>query len=259
MLIDTHAHLTDERYNGADDIISSMKECNLEKIICVGYDLKSSKDGLELARKNKDIYAAVGVHPSEANDFGADYDLSDELILLAKDPKTVAIGEIGLDYHYDDADKINQDKLLNHQLDIVEKSGLPVIIHLRDAYEDMLKIIKANRHKLRAGGVMHCFSGSKETAMQYVDMGFYISFSGTITFKNSVKAPEIIKAVPKDRLLIETDCPYLAPHPFRGQLNEPKYVLYQALKVAEVLGISIEEAEELTRKNAYSLFTKMQK
>lgn len=257
MLIDSHAHLTDERYGGASEIIASMRTDGLEKIVTVGYDLQSSKQAVSLAEANRDVYAAVGFHPSETGKI-TDGDLG-EILALSRRDKTVAVGEIGLDYYYDDTDRPTQLKCLEAQLDVVDRSGLPVIFHIRDAYADMLDVLTRNRHKLRAGGVAHCFSGSLETAKIYLDMGLYISFSGSITFKNAVKFPEIIRAVPSDRILVETDCPYLTPVPFRGKLNYPAYVKYQAEKIAEVRGETVSAVEEYTRENTYRLFSKMKR
>ncbi len=257
MLIDTHAHLTDERYGGAADIINNMRADGLERIIAVAYDLKSSKKSLEIARNNEDVYCAVGVHPSDAQKLTSDPRA--ELLELSRDPKCVAIGEIGLDYYYPDTDRDAQKKWLNLQLEMVKESGLPVCFHVRDSYEDMLEIIKANRNNIVSGAVLHCFSGSLETAKQYVDMGYYISFSGSITFKNAKKFYDIVPALPMDRILIETDCPYLAPTPHRGETNYPRYVRLQAEKIAEMRGMDVDEVIAATTENAYRIFTKMKR
>ena len=171
----------------------------------------------------------------------------------------MAIGEIGMDYFYPETDRDKQIYWLEKQLDVVLKSGLPVCFHVRDAYEDMDKVLSRNADKLRNGVVMHCFSGSKETAQKYVDMGFYISFSGSVTFKNAKKFYDIVPVVPLDRILIETDCPYLTPHPHRGETNYPRFVRFQAEKIAEILGLSFEEVEKITTDNAYRIFTKMKR
>lgn len=256
-MIDSHAHLTDERFD-AKQIIADMPSDGLKKIITVGYDIKSSEECVSLAEANADVYAAVGVHPADADKVD-DAQLRRLAELLDRE-KTVALGEIGLDYFYEDnPPREVQRRALIMQLQLAEQSGLPTVFHLRDAYPDMEKIISENLSKLKGGAVMHCFSGSLETMRFYAERGFYISFSGSITFKNAVKFPEIIRAVPRDRLLIETDCPYLTPHPFRGQLNYPRYVRYQAMKIAEILGESVEEIERITEENAFSLFTKMRR
>ena len=257
MLIDTHAHLTDERYGGGQAIIDSMPEDGLEKIITVGYNLESSLRCLEIARRNKNVYCAVGVHPSDAQELTSDP--CEQLLQLSKDDKCVAIGEIGLDYFYPETDREKQIYWLEKQLDVVLKSGLPICFHVRDAYEDMDKVLAKNADKLKNGVVMHCFSGSRETAQKYVGMGFYISFSGSVTFKNAKKFYDIVPVVPLDRILIETDCPYLTPHPHRGETNYPRFVRFQAEKIAEILGLSFDEVAAITTDNAYRIFTKMKR
>jgi TatD DNase family protein len=230
---------------------------NLDKIITVGYDMPSSCFSVKLSEKHKDVYATVGVHPSDIKKM-KDGDTA-ELLTLCAHPKTVAFGEIGLDYHYDNADPKQQQHWLLRQLDAVEQSGLPTVIHLRDAYEDMQKLVKQNIGKFRAPAVLHCFSGSLQTAQFYLSLGFYISFTGVITYPNAHKFTDIIRAVPRDRLLIETDCPYLTPQAKRGQLNYPAYVVFVAEKIAETLNLPLAEVAEITRQNAYNLFTKMKK
>lgn len=257
MLIDTHAHLTDQRFGGAQEIISNMRADGLERIISVGYDMPSSLGGLEIAENNDAVYCAVGYHPSETGKFTAAD--NETLLKAAGSEKCAAIGEIGLDYHYDDTDKKTQGRVLGNMADLAEASGLPVIFHIRDAYEDMYAFVKSNRSKFKAGGVVHCFSGSRETAKLYVDMGFYISFTGSITFKNAVKFEDIIRSLPPERILVETDCPYLAPVPHRGETNYPRFVRHQAEKIAQILNREYEEIERLTTNNAYALFTKMRR
>lgn len=254
MLIDTHAHLTDVKYGGAREIIDNMEQDGLERIIAVGFNEFTSAYSVKIAEENEKIFAAVGVHPSDAATAGQGYlgALSD----LCDSDKCVAIGEIGLDYHYEDTDKRAQHRVLCEQLELVREKKLPAVFHVRDAYGDFYDIISKHRDCVTAGAVMHCFSGSKETALIYADMGFYISFSGSITFKNS-KAGEIISALPLERILIETDCPYLAPVPHRGEINYPKYVRCQAEKIAEIRGVSVEEIIKITRDNAYRAFAKM--
>ncbi|MCL2675649.1 MAG: TatD family hydrolase, partial [Firmicutes bacterium] len=181
----------------------------------------------------------------------------DELLALSKHPKCVAIGEIGLDYHYDDADPQLQQYWFLRQLEVVEQSGLPTIIHLRDADGDMQKIVKVNRARFKAPAVLHCFSGSVESAAFYLSQGFYISFAGVITYQNARRYADIVRSIPKGRLLIETDCPYLTPEPFRGRLNVPAHIKFVAAKAAEYLSVTEDEVAEITRENAYRLFTKM--
>ena len=255
MLIDTHAHLTDSRYDGAESIISSMRADGLEKIITVGYDVESSAECVKIAEEHKDVYCAVGVHPSDAQKLSSDP--CERLLKLSRSPKCAAIGEIGLDFFSPVTDLEKQLYWLDRQLEMAGESGLPVCFHVRDAYEDMLRAVKRNISNLKNGAVMHCFSGSLETALTYLDMGFYISFSGSVTFKNAKKFYDIIPALPLDRILVETDCPYLTPHPHRGELNYPRFVRFQAEKIAEIRDMDYAEVERITTENAYRAFPKL--
>lgn len=257
MLIDTHAHLTDERYGGAREIIDNMLADGLERIITVGYDMQSSRECRRIAEENERIYFDAGVHPSDSQRLTADP--VEELVGLASHPKCVAIGEIGLDYHYDDTDRKTQIYWLERQLEAAEETGLPVCCHVRDAYEDFETVARRNLGKLSGGAVLHCYSGSKETAEKFVDLGFYVSFSGSVTFSNAKKFYDIVPVVPRDRILIETDCPYLAPVPYRGTTNYPRYVRKQAEKIAEILGEDYAAVERMTTENAYRIFGKMKR
>lgn len=257
MLIDTHAHLTDERYGGAREIIDNMTADGLERIITVGYDMESSSECKRIAESNAAIYFDAGVHPSDSQRLTSDP--ADELVALCADPKCVAVGEIGLDYHYDDTDRKTQIYWLERQLEVVDQTGLPVCFHVRDAYEDFETVIRRNLGKLKGGAVLHCYSGSKETAEKFVDLGFYVSFSGSVTFSNAKKFYDIVPVVPRDKILIETDCPYLAPVPYRGKTNYPRYVRKQAEKIAEILDEDYAAIERLTTDNAYRIFPKMQR
>lgn len=257
MLIDTHAHLTDERYGGAREIIDDMTADGLERIITVGYDMESSRECKRIAESNAAIYFDAGVHPSDSQRLSADP--ADELVALCADPKCVAVGEIGLDYHYDDTDRKTQIYWLERQLEVVDQTGLPACFHVRDAYEDFETVIRRNLGKLKGGAVLHCYSGSKETAEKFVDLGFYVSFSGSVTFSNAKKFYGIVPVVPRDKILIETDCPYLAPVPYRGKTNYPRYVRKQAEKIAEILDEDYAEIKRLTTDNAYRIFPKMQR
>ena len=253
MLIDTHAHLTDEQFD-CKEIIKNMRADGLERIVTVGYDVASSKECARIARENADVFCAVGVHPNDSQELTRDP--CEELYALATDKqnKVVAIGEIGLDYHYDGTEREVQKKWMARQIELASEVGLPPAFHIRDAYEDMFAVMKDCESHLKASGIMHCYSGSKQVALQLSQKyDFYFSFSGAITFKNAYKFPEIIKALPKDRLLIETDCPYLTPHPFRGKLNMPAYVHYTAGRMAEILEMDYLEVVELTSNNAKRL------
>lgn len=254
-MIDSHAHLNDERYD-VDRIVGDMKKDGLSKIVVVGFDMPSSYRAHELAARYDELYCAVGVHPDDC--LGLSDGQIEELVELCAHPKTVAFGEIGLDYHHD-TDREVQKEALIRQLKAVKRTGLPAVFHLREAYLDMDKILLQYGDCLTGGAVMHCFSGSRESAIKYLDMGMYISFSGAITFRNAVRCEEVIKAVPLDRMLIETDCPYLTPVPHRGEVNYPAYVKYQAQRIADVLGRAAEEIEEITEQNAYNIFKKMKR
>lgn len=258
MLIDTHAHVNDPVYKGElPRMLENMQDEGLERIVCVGTNEQTSRESIAFAETYERVYATVGVHPSDTGKVSADY--IEVLEKLSEHKKCVAIGEIGLDYHYEDTDKKTQAKRLIEQLELANRVELPVVFHVRDAFGDFNDILKAYGKVLRAGGIMHCYSGSRELAEEYVKMGFYVSFSGSITFKNNRKAEEVIAAVPLDRILAETDCPYLTPEPHRGKLNYPAYVAYQVKKIAEVKGLLYENAERILTENAYSAFPRLSK
>lgn len=262
MLIDTHVHLTDSRYDqlspdfaglSVADIIKNMSSDGLARMISIGYDVSSSEASKKIAQANDYIYFAAGIHPSESAKTTAE-DLA-KIEELCKAEKCVAIGEIGLDYHYDDTDKPSQLSILIAQMQIAKRHNLPVIFHVRDAAGDMMKIIKENLGLLPQRGVMHCYSGSLEDAREYIKMGFYISFSGSLTFKNAVNLQGVAVALPRDKVLIETDCPYLAPTPNRGKTNYPSYVSLTAIKLAELWQTTLAEVAKITTENAQKLFT----
>ena len=231
-----------------DAVLARAREAGVLAMVNVGFDADSSADGVHLAEEQPDVFAAVGVHPHDA-DTVDDYILS-YLEDLSANPRVVAIGEIGLDFYRNLSPRRAQEEDFVKQLALAEKVGLPVIIHDRDAHRRVIEILKSEG---ASNGVMHCFSGDVNLARQALDLGFYISFAGPITY-NGKKAGEIIKKMPPDRLLIETDCPYLTPVPFRGKRNEPAYVRYVLERVAAVLGRPVEEAEALTDENARRLF-----
>lgn len=252
MLIDSHVHLDDERFDGDRDIlINSLKDNGIELVINIGADMDSSMNSIELSKRYDNIYAAIGVHPHSASEMTEK--TLDELRDMAKEDKVIAIGEIGLDYYYDNSPRDIQRKWFREQLELAKELDLPVIIHSRDATKETYDIIKeAQDGTLR--GVLHCFSGSVEVAMEYIKLGFYISIGGTVTFKNARVVREVAEVVSLDRLLIETDCPYLTPEPYRGKRNEPMFVKYVAEKIADIRGISVEELAKLTNKNTKELF-----
>ena len=256
MLIDTHCHLNDEKllYN-ADEIVESFKNDGLESAICVGYDMPSSECAVSLAERFEEIYATVGVHPHDADTL--DDEACQRILELAKNKKVVAIGEIGLDYYYDLSEREVQKSAFAKQIELANQAELPITLHVRDAYEDTRKILFDMKGYIKNGLLLHCYSGSSEYVKIFDKLDAYYAFGGAITFKNAKHNLESLAVVPKDRLLLETDCPYMPPVPFRGKTNEPKYVSLVAQKAAQVLGMSVEEMEEITTQNAKRLFTRM--
>ncbi len=246
MLIDSHAHLLDERLvESIPEILAQYPINDIELSIEIGADMSSSKGAVLLAEKYDNIYATVGLHPEFA-ERATDNDI-EELRLLAQNDKVVAIGEIGLDYHYD-YDKTAQKSLLIKQILLADTLQLPVVIHLRDAYQDMESVFTKYKDYIKNVVLLHCYSGSKEMIDRFAFLDPYYAFGGSITFKNNNRA-EVIRAVKKDRLLLETDSPYLTPVPFRGKTNNPNYLKYIAERMAQDLGISYEEVANLTYQN----------
>lgn len=257
MIIDTHAHLNDEIYSDLQDIITEMPNNNLDKIVCASASANGSKKSLQLANDNKNLYAMLGVHPD--NSFEYNNDFEDFLIKNSDNPKVVAIGEIGLDYHYQDYDKNLQQEVFIQQLKVANKVNLPVVIHVRDAYEDLLNILKSNKNLLTNGGIIHCYSGSYEVAIEFLKLGFHIAFGGVLTFKNAKKSVEVASKLPLDKLVVETDCPWLCPDPHRGERNEPKYINFVVQKLADIKQISKDNLEKILLENTYRVFPKLQK
>ena len=251
-LFDSHCHLDDERFD-ADraETIDRVQAGGVQRCVCVGSDLPSSKRCIALADAYDFIYAAAGVHPHEAKDAPADY--LDRLKALLAHPKVVALGEIGLDYYYDLSPRDTQRRVMEEQIDLALETDMPVIFHIRDAHGEMLERLKTRGGRLPAG-VIHCCSASAEVVREYLKMGFYISFAGPITFKNAAAPVAASQAVPLDRLLIETDSPYLTPVPLRGRRNEPTYVRYVLEKQAEIHGVDPETLAEITFRNACALY-----
>ena len=251
-LIDTHAHLEMPQFDGdRDEVIKRTVESGISLIIDVGSDLKGSRTALELARRYDFIYASAGIHPHEVK--GVTIETYKEIRELLSDPKVVAVGEIGLDYYKDYSPRDIQQREFINQIRIAKEFKKPVIVHSRDAREDTLKILKDEKVS-EIGGIMHCFSGDEEMARRCMDMGFYISFAGPVTYPNADKLRKVVKSIPTNRLLTETDCPYLAPQQMRGKRNEPAYVRYVAEKIAEVKGLSLEDIERIIELNVYNLF-----
>ncbi|QKJ38686.1 MULTISPECIES: TatD family hydrolase [Bacillus] len=252
MLFDTHAHLNAEQYNeDLEQVIERAKSEKVEKIVVVGFDRPTITRAMELIEEYDFMYAAIGWHPVDAIDM-TDEDLA-WIKELSQHEKVVAIGEMGLDYYWDKSPKDVQKEVFRRQIALAKEVNLPIIIHNRDATEDVVTILK-EEGAAEVGGIMHCFTGSLEIAKACMEMNFYISFGGPVTFKNAKKPKEVVKDIPSDRLLIETDCPYLTPAPFRGKRNEPSYVKYIAEQIAELREISFEELAALTTENAKKVF-----
>jgi TatD DNase family protein len=252
MLFDTHAHLDDDRFkDDQKQVIEQCKEDGVELILNAASNLRSSLESIALAKEYDFIYASVGVHPHDAKSM--DSKTIDVLRDLAANTKVKAIGEIGLDYHYDFSPRDIQKKRFMEQIDLAKQLKLPIIVHDRESHGDIMDIF----HKMNVsgmGGVLHSFSGSVETARECLKLGFYLSISGPLTFKNNVKTVEVVREIPLDMLLIETDSPYLTPVPYRGQRNYPGYVRYVAEKIAEIKGLSFEEVAQKTLENGKRLF-----
>ena len=249
-LIDTHAHLYEPVYaENIDTLMRELKENGIEKLICVGCEIPTSKRCLELADAYDFVYATVGFHPCDTADIKEDE--WEEMKKLSYHKKVVAIGEIGLDYYWDRAPHDVQRYWFERQLDFAKERDLPVAIHTRDATAETIEILK-NHDGVR--GVFHCYSGSKETLKEVIKMGFSISLGGVVTFKNARRAVECATEVPLDRLLLETDCPYLAPEPHRGKTNRPDYTRYVAEKIGELRGMSGQEIADINRENAIKMF-----
>ncbi len=254
-MIDSHAHITEERLlPESARIIAEMPEDGLRAMIEVGCDAATSEQAAALAADNARVFALVGTHP----EFAADYGKREQELYasLSVQPKVVGIGEIGLDYFYETPPRDVQKRAFVAQIGLAHELGLPIALHIRDAYGDLLDILRANASCLSNGLLMHCYSGSAEFVRELARFDAYFAFGGAVTFKNA-KKQDVIRAVPRDRLLVETDCPYMTPVPFRGKLNEPKYVRYTLAFVADVLGVDFAEAERLTERNTLELFPKM--
>ncbi len=259
-LFDSHAHYDDPRFaQDLDEVVegfapSSICPSGVEYVVNIGCDVPTSRLCLNLAEKYDLFYAAVGIHPQDAHTF--DESSIPALKEMLSHPKAVAIGEIGLDYKYENAPRDVQKDVFCRLMELSRETGYPVCIHDRDAHGDVFDIVRSFPD---VSGVMHSFSSSPEMARQYVKMGWYISFSGTVTFKNAAVVPEAAKAVPLDRLLLETDAPYLAPVPYRGKRNQSSYAYATAEKLARLHGVSTEEMIDITRENALRFFKMLQK
>lgn len=253
MIFDTHAHLDDPKYDvDREEMLARAQAAGIGLILNVGYDLASSQRSIDLADQYDFIYAGVGVHPHDAQ--VVDEAALDQLRQMAKHPKVVALGEIGLDYYYDNSPREAQRQVFKQQVELAIELQLPIIVHDRDAHGEVMEILRAAAGRL-PGGVLHCFSGSYEMAMECIKLGLYVSFAGPVTFKNAAKLKDIATRVPLDRMLIETDAPYLTPEPYRGKRNESAHVAQVAQVIAELRGITVAELAQQTTQNGQRLFS----
>ncbi|MFQ5963398.1 MAG: TatD family hydrolase [Candidatus Scalinduaceae bacterium] len=251
MIIDTHAHLDFPDYRkDFDNVIKRAQESGVEYFINVGVSIESSIKSIDLAKQYNQIYASIGIHPHEASNVSAE-DWS-QLERLAKSNKVIAIGETGLDYYRNRSKKEDQKRLFQQHIELAKREKLPIIVHNRDASADCLEILRCYNGKIE--GVIHCFSGSKEIVKEFLKLGFYISFAGPVTYPNANKLREVVQSVPVERLLLETDCPFLAPQQKRGKRNEPSYLKYTIPVFAELHKLSIEDIKRITTHNARKLF-----
>ncbi len=253
MFIDTHVHLNAEQYEeDLNDVIERALAAKVEKMIVVGFDRPTISKAMELAERHSFIYAVVGWHPVDAIDC-EDKDL-EWIESLASHPKVVGIGETGLDYHWDKSPKDVQQDVFRKQIRLAKRVNLPIIIHNRDATADVVRILREESAET-TGGIMHCYGGSVETAQECINMNFMISLGGPVTFKNAKMPKQVATEISLDNLLIETDAPFLAPHPYRGKRNEPSWVVLVAEEIAKLKGISIEEVAQRTTENALKVFS----
>ncbi len=253
MLIDTHAHLTDLRFDGeVEDIIKKSQDSTVEFIITSGANLLTSQKAVALAEKFDCVFSSVGVHPQDADSYN---DMVEkELENLAKSSKVVAIGEIGLEYLDGCVDREIQKLVFERQIKLAYKLNLPIVIHTREAIGDTMKILKMHKEYLINGGTLHCFSESLEVAKEAIQLGLNISVGGVSTFSNAKRLQDVIKKIPIESIILETDCPYLAPTPFRGQRNDPSFIPYIAENLANLKEMGVEEIAKITTENARRLF-----
>ena len=252
-MIDSHVHLDDEAFkDDREDIIKSLGENGIELVINNSSDLPSSERSVELANKYENIYAAIGVHPHEARTY--DDEVENRLIELSRDKKVLAIGEIGLDYYYDNSPRDVQKEVFKRQIELAAKLKKNIVIHSRDAAKDTFDILKEAHEKYDFTALIHCFSQSVDMMREYLKMGDYIALGGAVTFKNAKTPKEVAKAVDLDRLLLETDCPYMTPVPYRGKRNEPKLVKFTCQYIADLRQMDALELEKITGENTKRFF-----
>lgn len=250
-LFDSHAHYNDEKFaEDREELLKEIYNSGITKLVNAGYSLESSKSAIEIAKTHNFIYSTVGISPNDIDDYKKEY--LEEIKKLAKNEKVVAIGEIGLDYYWNKENKDLQKEVFVSQIKIANELNLPIVIHTREAIYDTLEILKNNNCSKK--GIFHCCPFNVDLVREGLKLGFYISFAGPTTFKNSKNAAEIIKMVPLDKMLIETDSPYLSPEPLRGKRNDSRNVKYIAQKIADVKEISLEEVAKITYENAKKIF-----
>ena len=250
MLFDTHAHMNDPAFDeDREQVLLSLKDKGVEFMMNVGCCRKSSADCIAMAETYPFVYASVGSHPDSADEVNAE--VIEQYRKMAAHPKVRAIGEIGLDYYYETIPRDTQIKAFRMQMELARELNMPVIVHERNAHDDGMRVVKDFKG---VTGVFHCYSGSAEMARQLVNMGWYIGFTGVLTFKNARKAVETAESIPLDRIVLETDCPFMAPEPFRGKRNDPGYLYRMAERLAEIRGMGVEEIHAITMENAKRLY-----
>lgn len=257
MLIDTHSHINHERLSSTlDEIITNLETGRVGGVICPSYSLDSSITSLAVANRSPRVYCALGIHPENCTEWNEQ--VTQFLLDNLDKPKVVAVGEIGLDYHYGIEQADLQKKVLVEQLRLAKQFDLPVIFHVRDAWDDFFAVVSEHRDLIKRG-VVHCFEGDSTIAKKVLGLGLYISITGLVTFKPRTALREAVAEIPLNKLMVETDAPYLAPEPHRGELNRPEYTALVADKIAELKGLDRQEIDEITTNNAYTFFYKMEK
>ena len=254
MIFETHAHYDDEQFeSGREALIASLPDCGIKRVVNVGASIESTKNSIELAKQYEFVYAAVGVHPSEIAELNEDNFAW--LRQLTDLNKVVAVGEIGLDYYWDKEEEVQkrQRYWFKRQMELAKEVGLPIIVHSRDAAEDTLRVMK-EAHAEEIPGVIHCFSYSPEMAKEFIKMGYYIGVGGVVTFKNAKKLKETVEQIPLERILLETDCPYMAPEPNRGKRNDSTNLIYVAKEIAKIKGMEYDDVIRITEENAKRMY-----
>lgn len=257
MIFETHAHYDDEQFDsGREALLASLPDCGIKRVVNIGASIASTRNSIELAEKYDYIYAAVGVHPSEIAELNEEHFAW--LRELTKLEKVVAVGEIGLDYYWDKEPEIQERQRywFRRQMDLAREVGLPIVVHSRDAVADTMQVMK-EAHAEEIPGVIHCYSYSPEMAQEFIKMGYYIGVGGVVTFKNAKKLKETVEQIPLEHILLETDCPYMAPEPNRGKRNDSRNIPYIVSKIAELKQVTPEEVERITWQNAMNFYRKV--